>query len=125
MAQSSNISSRMFCVLLIMLSSHFICSSFAAATRKYCQTSNDCNENQCCIETPIGWKFCLDYEQSGETCFYRYRTPTCGCARGLKCVSTSPMQPGDWNHDYICARVRPFQYHKLVPYFNDENHLYK
>ena len=75
MAQSSNISSRMFCVLLIMLSSHFICSSFAAATRKYCQTSNDCNENQCCIETPIGWKFCLDYEQSGETCFYRYRTP--------------------------------------------------
>ncbi|KAI7685807.1 hypothetical protein SSS_09850 [Sarcoptes scabiei] len=108
----------MIAIWIISIASH---QTASILKQKPCWSSEDCATNQCCSETPIGKRICLDYEQQGERCFFRFRTPTCGCAEGLKCVSTSPMQPGNWNHDYVCARVRPFQHHKLMPYFEDFN----
>ncbi|KAI2809453.1 hypothetical protein BLOT_000602 [Blomia tropicalis] len=110
------------CLLVLFSFVHQI-DSFAAVNRRFCNTSADCNSNQCCADTPIGYKLCLNYEQRGDLCFFRSRTPTCGCAPGLKCVSTMPMEPGEMGHDYSCARVRPFMYYKLMPYLESENEL--
>lgn len=109
-----------------------------AVDQRICKHSTDCPESQCCAETPIGNKMCIDYEKRGDICLYRTRTPvschftnnilravlpkqTCGCAPGLKCVSTTPMEAGVWNHDFVCARVRPFQHYKLNPFLVDSN----
>lgn len=110
-------------LLVLVTLSQLGVEAFAAVGRRFCSSSADCGEGQCCAMTPIGYNLCINYEKQGETCFFRSRTPTCGCAAGLKCISTMPMEPGEWNHDYVCARVRPFMHYKLMPYLDDTNEI--
>ena len=49
--------------------------AFAAVNRRFCETSSDCASNQCCADTPIGYKLCLEHEKPGEICLFRSRTP--------------------------------------------------
>ncbi len=62
-------------LMVILVSTGQLTNAFAALNRRFCKTNDDCGENQCCTYTPIGYQMCLNYEQQGDICFFRSRTP--------------------------------------------------
>lgn len=74
-------------IIVLVISSHFMVTIFGAIAIRHCQKTEDCDENQCCTSIPAsGKKICINYEQAGEMCFFRFRTPVIIHKKTLKTI---------------------------------------